>query len=189
MKKNILQKPGRRNETMTVKDVAERAGLTVYTIRYYAREGLLPSVRRDKNGARIFTEGDLESIYIIECLKNCGMSIQEIRDFTQWTIEGDTTIDQRLSLFREKHMLLQEKIQRMQETLEALEYKVWFYETAKQAGSVSVHDTMKAKDVPLRMREIRARMKHVEHLAKSKELLARIEENANIQTAIKAEKE
>ena len=82
-KKNLSDKP------MTIKDVSERTGISVYTLRYYAREGLLPSVERDKNGVRYFTEADLESVYIIECLKNCDMSIQEIKDFTRWTMEGD----------------------------------------------------------------------------------------------------
>lgn len=160
---------------MTIKDVAERTGLSVYTIRYYAREGLLPSVQRDKNGVRSFAEEDLESVYIIECLKNCDMSIQEIKDFTRWTMEGDSTIDKRLALFQEKYNLLQEKVWRMQETLEALQYKVWFYQTAKLAGTVAVHDRMKPEDVPAKMREIRSRMKHVERLAKGKLLLEKIE--------------
>ena len=51
---------------MTIKDVSERTDLSVYTLRYYAREGLLPSVERDNNGVRTFTEADLESVYIIE---------------------------------------------------------------------------------------------------------------------------
>lgn len=163
-KKNLADKP------MTIKDVSERTGISVYTLRYYAREGLLPSVERDNNGVRIFTEADLESVYIIECLKNCDMSIQEIKDFTRWTMEGDSTIDQRLALFQDKYNVMQEKMWKMQETLEALQYKVWFYHTAKQAGTVAVHDRMKPEDVPEKMRQIRDRMKHVERLTKGKPL-------------------
>lgn len=127
---------------MTIKDIAERTGHSVYTIRYYVREGLLPGAQRDKNGVRHFTEEDLESIYIIECLKNCDMSIQEIRDFTRWTLAGDSTIDLRLKLFREKYDVLCDKMTKLQETLEAVRYKIWFYETAAQAGSVAVHDKL-----------------------------------------------
>ena len=161
-KNNLADKP------MTIKDVSKRTGISVYTLRYYAREGLLPSVERDKNGVRYFTEADLESVYIIECLKNCDMSIQEIKDFTRWTMEGDSTIDQRRALLKEKHKVMQEKMWKMQETLEALQYKVWFYHTAKQAGTVAVHDRMKPEDVPEKMRQIRDRMKHVERLTKGR---------------------
>ena len=168
---------------MTIKDVAERTGLSVYTIRYYAREGLLPGVERGKNGIRYFTEADLESVYIIECLKNCDMSIEEMKDFTRWTLEGDSTIDQRLALFQDKYNLMQEKMWRMQETLEALQYKVWFYNTAKQAGTIAVHDTMKLEEIPLKMREIRDRMKHVERLVSSKALLEKIKRQKNEEDA------
>ena len=159
---------------MTIKDIAERTGHSVYTIRYYVREGLLLGAQRDKNGVRHFTEEDLESIYIIECLKNCDMSIQEIRDFTRWTLAGDSTIDLRLKLFREKYDVLCDKMTKLQETLEAVRYKIWFYETAAQAGSISVHDKLSPDEVPDEMREIRARMKHVERLTKEKTLLEKI---------------
>lgn len=146
----------------TIKDVAKKTGLTPYTIRYYAKEGLLPTIKRNDNGVRLFKEDDLEAIYIIECLKNCGMKIKEIKQFTDWTLEGDSTIEQRLQFFQEKYTAMQEKIRQMNETLDALLYKVWFYQKAKEAGSIDVHDTMSAEDVPEEMRKIRNRMKHVE---------------------------
>lgn len=163
---------------MTIKDIAERTGRSVYTIRYYVREGLLPGARRDKNGVRHFTEEDLESVYIIECLKNCDMSIQEIKDFTQWTLAGDSTIEQRLKLFRDKYALLHDKLAKLQETLDAVRYKIWFYETAAAAGSVAVHDELTPEEIPDEMREIRARMKHVERLTNEKLLLEKISANS-----------
>ena len=73
---------------------------------------------------------------------------------------GDSTIEKRLQLFRQKFNDLQEKICRMNETLDALKYKVWFYETAEKAGSVDVHENL--KNVPPEMSEICSRMKHVD---------------------------
>lgn len=108
----------------------------------------------------------MEAIYIIECLKNCGMTIKEIKEFTDWTLEGDSTIDKRLQLFREKYYAMQEKICQLKETLDALKYKVWFYEKAQEAGTIEVHDKMKPEEVPLEMKEIRDRMKHVERVAR-----------------------
>ena len=150
---------------MTIKDVSKITGLTPYTIRYYAKEGLLPTIQRDKNGTRIFNENDLESIYIIECLKNCGMKISEIKQFTDWTLAGDSTIEERLSLFRRKLAETQEKISKMNETLDALKYKVWFYEKAQESGTIAIHDQMKPEEIPAEMREIRSRMKHIERVA------------------------
>lgn len=150
----------------TIKDVAKKTGLTPYTIRYYAKEGLLPTIGRNEHGVRQFKEADLEAIYIIECLKNCGMQIKEIKEFTEWTLEGDVTIGKRLEMFREKYKILQQKMKQMQETLEALKYKVWFYETAQAAGTIEIHDKMKPEEIPQEMREIRERMKHVERVAR-----------------------
>ena len=153
------------DKKMTLKDVAERTGISIYTLRFYAREGLFAGVHRDKNGTHIFAETDIETVYIIECLKKCGMSIREIRDFTQWTLEGDATIGKRLKLFREKYAAMKKEAQKVNEVVDALRYKVWFYETAEKAGSVKVHDTMKPEEIPDDMREIRSRMKHAERLA------------------------
>ncbi|MBR0261123.1 MAG: MerR family transcriptional regulator [Selenomonadaceae bacterium] len=159
---------------MTIKDVAKRTGHSIYTIRYYVREGLLPGAQRDKNGVRHFSEADLESIYIIECLKNCNMSIQEIKDFTRWTLAGDSTIKQRLKLFRDKYALLEDKLAKLEETPDAVRYKIWFYETAAKAGTVAVHDKLSPEEIPTEMQNIRARMKHVERLTNEKILLDKI---------------
>lgn len=144
--------------TYTVNDVAKLTGLTPYTIRYYAKEGLLPLVERDANGTRLFKEEDLETLNMIECLKSCGMSIKEIREFTQWTLEGDSTIDQRLDLFKEKQKVLEERLRELTETLDVIHYKQWYYTVAKEAGTVGIHDSMKQEDIPEDMRRIQHRL-------------------------------
>ena len=151
----------------TVKDVADKTGLTQYTIRYYAKEGLLPTVQRDKNGVRQFTDSDLEAIYVIACLKNCGMKIKEIKKFIDWTLEGDSTIDERLNFFQEKYIELQEKISQMYETLDAIRYKIWYYKKAHAAGTVAVHDEINPADMPEEMRKIKGRMKDVKRITKN----------------------
>ena len=157
---------GTKKLKYTMKDVSERTSLSVYTLRYYAREGLFQMVKHDHRGVYRFTEADMESVYIIECLKGCGMSIREIREFTDWTLAGDGTIGRRLALFEEKHALMEEELRRRQEILDALRYKVWFYQKASEAGTVDVHDRMPPEDVPEEMREIRARMAHAERLTR-----------------------
>ena len=148
----------------TVKDVAEITGLTRYTIRYYAKEGLLPTVQRNKHGVRQFNDSDLEALYVIECLKICGMKIKEIKKFIDWTLEGDSTIDERLKLFQSKYIELNAKISQMQETLDAIRYKIWYYQKADEAGTVSVHDKIKYLDLPEEMRIIKDRMRNVKNI-------------------------
>lgn len=147
----------------TIKDISKITGLTPYTIRFYAKEGLLPTIKRNEKNVRIFEESDLEAIYIIECLKNCGLKIKEIKQFTDWTLAGDKTIDERLKFFQEKLTEIQNKIAQMNETLDAIRYKVWFYQTAKDAGTIKIHDDENF-EVPAEMKEIRSRMKHIERV-------------------------
>lgn len=109
----------------TVKDVSERTGLTPYTIRYYLKEGLFPSIQRDSNGTRLFSDVDIETIYMIECMKKSGMTISEIRQYMQWLEEGDCNIDKCLSLFCEKKQHLQEQLKQLLECIDAVNYKVW----------------------------------------------------------------
>lgn len=138
----------------TVNDVAKLTGLTPYTIRYYAKEGLLPMVERNQNGTRLFKESDLEMLDLIECLKQCGMSIREIREFAKWTLEGDETIDQRLALFDEKKRVLEQKMEELQDTLDFIKYKKWYYTAAKEAGTIDVHQHMKPEEIPEDIRPI-----------------------------------
>ncbi len=148
----------------TVIEVSKKTGLSPHTIRYYLKEGLFPSIKTDARGRRLFSETDIETFYMIECMKRCRMTISEIRQYMAWLAEGDRNIDKCLSLFQEKPRVMAAELQKLQECAEAVEYKVWYYEKAKEAGTISVHDTMSGEDIPERMRAIRSRMSHVERL-------------------------
>lgn len=82
----------------------------------------------------------------------------------EWLLEGDQNIDQCLNLFIEKQHVLEKEINRLQECIDAVKYKVWYYQTAQEAGTMSIHDNMPAKDIPKDMQEIRSRMVDVKRL-------------------------
>ena len=153
----------------TVKDVAEKTGLTPYTIRFYLKEGLLPGVERSASGTRLFKESDFEQIYMIECLKNCGMTIAEIAQYFQWYQEGDQNIDKCLALFQQKEAEIDRMIDLLKECKDAARYKIWYYQTAKEAGTLSVHDCKGDLIAPEEMKEIRSRMKNVRRLIDKQE--------------------
>ena len=151
----------------TVKDVSKKTGLSPYTIRSYLREGLFPSIERDSNGTRLFCKTDIETLYMIECMKHCGMTISEIRQYMEWLAEGDQNIDKCLGLFTEKQKTLENEMKRLQECMDAVQYKIWYYKTAQKAGTISVHDNMPTKEIPKDMQEIRSRMVDVKRLTES----------------------
>lgn len=145
----------------TVGEMAKKLNIAASTLRYYDKEGLMPFVERSGGGGgiRMFKDSDFEWLSIIECLKKTGMPIKEIKKFVDWCMEGDSTIDKRLSLIKHQQAIVMEQLTQMQETLNMLNYKEWYYTTAKQAGTCAIHDSLKDEDVPEEFREERRRAK------------------------------
>lgn len=93
----------------SISDVSKIMNLPVSTLRYYDKEGLLPYIERKDSGYRIFKEDDIRMLEIIECFKNTGMSIKEIKHFIELVKQGDISLQQRYELFVERKKLLKNK--------------------------------------------------------------------------------
>ena len=143
----------------TVGEMAQKLGVPASTLRYYDKEGLLPFVERTSGGIRMFRENDFEWLQVIRCMKQAGMSIKDIRQYIELAMQGDDTIDTRLEMFQHQREVLTQQIQQLQHTLETVEYKCWFYETAKAAGTVDAPGAMTDADVPERFRAIRQELR------------------------------
>ena len=111
----------------TIQDVSKKTGLTAHTLRYYEKEGLITGVERSQGGIRQYTDEDLERLGLIRCLKNTGMSIQEIARFVQLTHEGDHTLEERVELLREHRERVRERMAEMQEHLDKVTWKLNFF--------------------------------------------------------------
>ena len=111
----------------TIQDVSKKTGLTAHTLRYYEKEGLISGVERSQGGFRQYTDEDLERLGLIRCLKNTGMSIQEIARFVQLTHEGDHTLEERVELLREHRERVLERMAEMQEHLDKVTWKLNFF--------------------------------------------------------------
>lgn len=143
----------------TVGEMAKKLQVAPSTLRYYDKEGLMPFVERSDGGIRMFKDSDFEWLSIIECLKKTGMSIKDIKIFIDWCLEGDETIAQRLALIERRREAVLKQIEQMQETLQVLNYKRWYYQTAKEAGTCAVHETIREEDIPEEFRAGRGRAK------------------------------
>lgn len=145
----------------TVGEMAKILGVPASTLRYYDKEGLLPFVERTSGGIRMFKEQDYEWLKIIECMKKAGMPIKTIKDYIDLALEGDTTIHKRLELFRKQKQVLEEEMRSLQHTLDVLEYKCWYYETAESAGTVDALKNISTDKIPPKYREIRRELSGV----------------------------
>lgn len=122
--------------TYSIGQVAKRLGLTTHTLRYYDKEGLLPSVHKSSSGLRVFTEKDLEWLIIVECLKGCGMHLKDIKHYIDMCMQGDSTIAERLAMFKKQKEHLALQMEQLQAHMEKIDYKIAYYTEAAKRGSI-----------------------------------------------------
>lgn len=132
----------------TVGEMAKQLNVAASTLRYYDKEGLLPFLERSSSGTRLFNDAAVSWLKTIECLKKTGMPIKDIKHFIDSCMQGDSKINERLSIIESQRDAVIKQMNEMQEMLEMLNYKCWYYETAKEAGTCAVHDDMQTDKVP-----------------------------------------
>ena len=123
----------------TIKQAAETMNVTPTTLRYYDKQGLLPFMERKESGYRIFSEEDIKMLRVIECLKKSGMPIKDIRQFSKWVQMGDDSLQERYEMFLERRRTVEAQMAELQETLDFINHKCWYYETAIHAGTEAIH--------------------------------------------------
>lgn len=126
--------------TYTIGEISKLLNLSISTLRYYDKEGLLPLVNRTNGNIRRFDNTDIECLNMIECLKTTGMSLKDIKEFFRWCEIGDETIEQRYQLFLNQKKQTEEKIIELEKALELIKYKCEYYEIAKEKGTTTSSD-------------------------------------------------
>ncbi len=115
---------------MKIAEVSEKYGLSVDTLRYYERVGLIPPVHRNEGGIRDYDELDLQRVDFIKCMRGAGLPVEVLIDYMGLVQQGDKTIDARKEMLIEQRDLLVAKMEEMQKTLDRLDYKIEVYEKA-----------------------------------------------------------
>ena len=111
----------------TMMQTCEKTGMTYQGLKFYCNEGLIPNVKRDKNNRRIFDERDIAWIQSLICLKKCGLSIQEMKEYLDLCLQGPSTIPQRKIILIEKREQLQKNIADLIASVEYIDWKQNFY--------------------------------------------------------------
>lgn len=112
----------------TMMQVCKEANMTYQTLKYYCNEGLVPNVKRDKNNRRIFDVRDLKWIKDLICLKKCDMSIQEMKEYLDLCMQGESTIRQRKEMLTKKRNALLASIEELKGHVEYIDWKQEFYD-------------------------------------------------------------
>lgn len=115
-------------------------GVAPSTLRYYDKEGLLPFVQRKQSGVREFKESDIEWLAVINCMKNAGAPIEDIKEYVALCIKGDDTLQARLDIFLRRKQAVLDQMKELERLMETIDHKIWYYSVAVEAGTEAVHD-------------------------------------------------
>lgn len=109
---------------MNISTASKETEVSADTIRYYERIGLIPPVKRNASGVREFTDEDLRWIVFSRQMRHAGMSIEALIEYLSLFREGDETVTARIELLKEQEVVLQVKVDVMQEALDRLRFKI-----------------------------------------------------------------
>ena len=115
---------------MKIAEVSEQFGMSVDTLRYYERVGLIPPVNRNESGIRDYNELDLRRVDFIKCMRGAGLPVEVLIEYVALVRQGDSTIEARKEILKEQRALLAARMEEMQKTLDLLDHKLDVYEKA-----------------------------------------------------------
>lgn len=112
----------------TIKEVAKKMEISEHTLRFWAKSGFFPFIKRDKNNIRIFSENDLEWVKIVKCLRSVGIDNKSIKSYIDLCIIGDSTIKERYNIIKASRAKAQKQLDELTNQINLLKYKEEFYE-------------------------------------------------------------
>jgi len=117
--------------TYTASEAAARLGLTKDTLLYYEKEGLMPPIARNAAGHRVYTEADIEWIFLLRCMRDTEMPIAEIRQYVALLLtDGGASILLRREILNEHQEFLTNKIKSLQGLHGLISKKLEFFDNA-----------------------------------------------------------
>lgn len=112
----------------TVKEISKLLNMTEHTVRYYTDMGLVPTLKRDKNGNRLFDEESKNWLIGIKNLRGSGMSIKAVKDYVDMCLQGESTLKTRYEIILEQKKQLEEQLREMNERYYYIKHKTKWYE-------------------------------------------------------------
>ncbi len=137
----------------SIGEVSNKTGIAISTLRYYDREGMFPNMERSHGGIRVFSDKEMATLRVIDCLKTTGMSIKDIKQFLHWCQEGDPSLVKRRDLFYERLEEVKKQIAALQKTMHTLNYKCWYYDTAVTLGNEDMVKNLPLEKIPEELRD------------------------------------
>ena len=137
----------------TIGQVSQMFNIPISTLRYYDKEGFFPNLKRS-SGIRRFGEQDIEALKVIECLKESGLELKDVKQFIKQATKGSSTYKNRKELFEKRKIAVEQEIRKLQKTLNILEYKCWYYDKAIKDGTEDKIYKMLPNKLPTRIQKL-----------------------------------
>lgn len=122
---------------MTIKEVSKKFGITMDTLRYYERVGMIPPVTRSASGHRDYQKDDLNWVGLAICMRSAGLPVEGIALYVKLFREGNSTISERHQLLINQKKRLLDQRNQIDETIERLDKKIARYEIAVEKGELT----------------------------------------------------
>lgn len=126
---------------MTIKEVSEKYKISADALRYYERVGMIPSVTRSEGGIRNYTQDDIAWVELVICMRSTGLPVEAIIEYVKLFKKGDSTMQARLELLKEQRERLIEQKEKINVTLNKLNYKISVYEKGVKTGVLEWNKT------------------------------------------------
>lgn len=119
---------------LSIAEMADRTGLSVDTLRWYEKEGILPPVGRDGVGRRRYGDRDRDMVQLLSALRTAGMSTADMKTFVRLLAEGAVSHGRRIGLLEGTQARLTERRRELDRAAAALDDKIAHYERLIAAG-------------------------------------------------------
>ncbi|MBX0321341.1 MULTISPECIES: MerR family transcriptional regulator [Shouchella] len=117
----------------SIQEVSKKTGLSVHTLRYYERIGLMDYIARTDSGRRTYSEHDLEWLTLLTNLRSTGMAIKDMQHFAEMVRNGEATIPDRRKLLEAHQQKLEKQLEGIERTLAIMEKKISVYRSWEES--------------------------------------------------------
>lgn len=112
----------------SMKQVCEMLDMPYETLKFYCKQGLVPNVKRDKNNYRVFDERNIEWLKGLQCLRKCGMSIKDMKQYMNLCLEGKKSIPSRKEMLSKTREDILVRLKELEDSLDYIDNKQQYYD-------------------------------------------------------------
>lgn len=119
----------------TIGQASEKTSLSIHTLRYYEKEGIIRTVKRTEAGMRIYDDADIEWLQLVCCLRSTGMTILELKEFVALIFAGEQTIFERIDRLQRQKTRIQVHVSQLESYTSMIDHKIQSYFRLKGVGN------------------------------------------------------